>query len=670
MTRYLFVLLCQVLTATASMAQATHTDWQISTQSYADPYHGVTLANGGIGILPWREPFSIRHVMLNHVFDAHAEHGISRVLPGLNPFVLNVSLDGRYVSDTPLSEWIQELDMRHALLRTTFVADSKARISYDIRALRNMPYAGVIHVNIEAIDDLFLSVDNTTVTPNEYEPAKSSALELTVNDTQIRYLRSWATARHRGVNVSASAVLLFDPERMVDQNCSDERNRISISLKKGEHFTFDLIAAICSDRDFIDPWNESDREVIYAVKEGMDRLISRHNALWEELWQGDIEIEGDDEAQQAVRLALYHLYSFARADSRLSIPPYGLSSQGYSGHIFWDTELWMYPPMLFLNQGIAESMINYRIDRLPGARRKALAYGYRGVMFPWESDDAGEEACPTWALTGPFEHHITADIGIAAWNYYCMTRDLNWLRKEGWSLLREVADFWTSRVERNKDNTYSIRNVVCADEYAEGVDDNAFTNGAVMKALQAAVKAARLCGEKAPGIWTEIAEKIRIPHFEDGTTREYEGYDGRLIKQADANLLAYPLGIVTNKEDIRRDLEYYEPRIDAGPAMSYSILALQHARLGDGEKAYELFIKCYQPNRVPPFGITAEYAGSTNCYFATGAGGMLQAVINGFCGLDISDKGITQNPSALPKHWKRVTVKGVGPDRKSYTRTH
>ncbi|WP_342394914.1 hypothetical protein [Alistipes sp. An116] len=236
MTRYLFVLLCQVLTATASMAQATHTDWQISTQSYADPYHGVTLANGGIGILPWREPFSIRHVMLNHVFDAHAEHGISRVLPGLNPFVLNVSLDGRNVSDTPLSEWIQELDMRHALLRTTFVADSKARISYDIRALRNMPYAGVIHVNIEAIDDLFLSVDNTTVTPNEYEPAKSSALELTVNDTQIRYRRSWATARHRGVNVSASAVLLFDPERMVDQNCSDERNRISISLKKGGTF--------------------------------------------------------------------------------------------------------------------------------------------------------------------------------------------------------------------------------------------------------------------------------------------------------------------------------------------------------------------------------------------------------------------------------------------------
>ena len=672
MNRLLFLLFCtcRALTAVADDTPATDAAWQIATQTYADPYHGVTLANGGIGILPWREPFSIRHVMLNHVFDAHAEHGISRVLPGLNPFVLCVSLDGRNVTETPVSEWSQMLDMRHALLRTSFVADSRARIAYDIRALRNMPYAGVIRVKVEALDDLFLSVDNTTVTPGEYVAANSSALELTVDGTRIRYRRSWAEARYRGTAVSASAALLFDSARTVDQNCSDERNRIGVSLKKGEHFSFDLIAAVCTDRDFIDPWNESDREVIYAAKEGIDRLISHHEALWDDLWQGDIEIEGDDEAQQAVRLALYHLYSFARADSRLSIPPYGLSAQGYSGHIFWDTELWMYPPMLFLNQGIAESMINYRIDRLPGAKRKALAYGYRGAMFPWESDDAGEEACPTWALTGPFEHHITADIGIAAWNYYCMTRDLNWLRKEGWPLLREVANFWTSRVERNEDRTYSIRNVVCADEYAEGVDDNAFTNGAAMRALQAASKAAALCNETAPKIWTEIAGNIRIPRFDDGTTREYEGYDGRIIKQADANLLAYPLGIIIRTEDIRRDLEYYEPRIDAGPAMSYSILALQHARLGDGEKAYELFSRCYRPNRVPPFGVTAEYAGTANCYFATGAGGMLQAVINGFCGLEITDKGIKQIPSALPKHWKRITVKGAGPDRKNYTRTH
>lgn len=84
--------------------------WQIATHTYAAPYHGVTLANGGIGILPWREPFSVRRVMLNHVFDADAPHGISRILQGLNPFVLQVSIDGRNVAETSVTEWSQTLD--------------------------------------------------------------------------------------------------------------------------------------------------------------------------------------------------------------------------------------------------------------------------------------------------------------------------------------------------------------------------------------------------------------------------------------------------------------------------------------------------------------------------------------------------------------------------------
>ena len=316
--------------------------------------------------------------------------------------------------------------------------------------------------------------------------------------------------------------------------------------------------------------------------------------------------------------------------------------------------------MLFLNQGIARSMMDYRTDRLKPACQRAFSYGYRGAMFPWESDDAGEESCPTFALTGPFEHHISADIAIATWNYYCMSRDIRWLCEDGFPLMEQVAEFLVSRAEQNEDGSYSICNVVCADEYAEGVDDNAFTN---------ASKAAALCGIKAPVSWNAVAKGLRIPKFPDGVTREYEGYDGQIIKQADANLLAYPLKAITRPEEIKRDLLYYEPKIDkSGPAMSYSVLALQYARLGDGEKAYELFVRSFRPNQLPPFGVISEGAGGTNPYFTTGAGGLLQMVINGFCGLDLTDNGIKQLPSALPKHWKKIIVKGVGPNRRTYVR--
>lgn len=151
-----------------------------------------------------------------------------------------------------------------------------------------------------------------------------------------------------------------------------------------------------------------------------------------------------------------------------------------------------------------------------------------------------------------------------------------------------------------------------------------------------------MCGERPDPRWAEIAAGLRILRFPDGTTREHAGYNGERIKQADANLLGYPLGIVADRTARLRDLVYYENRIDPqnGPAMSYSIFAVQYARLGMTGKATEMFRRCYRPNLRPPFGVFAETATSDNPYFMTGAGGLLQAVLFGFGGLEITDDGI------------------------------
>lgn len=659
-----------ILSATSIRAEEERL-WQLHAVDIQAPYAPAPMANGCIGILPQKEPFAVEHVMLNHVFDAASPHVVSRVMRGINPFCLSMKIDNKKVDTSNISDWQQTIDMRRAVHQTSFQTLEKADVSYELCALRNLPYAGLIRVTVQACKDMLLEVRSGMGIPDDYSQSSIRHREMEADGNRMYMLESDATSRFGYRRVASTSSFLFNGEQI--KPMYDEATRelfFSIQLKKGETFCFSLVGSVCSSRDFFDPYNEAERQVIYAVHEGEEALMQAHYRLWDELWQGDIRIEGDDDAQRIVRFALFNLYSSCRGGSRLSIPPMGLSLQGYNGHIFWDTELWMYPPMLLLNQDIARSMLDYRFDRLPAARKKALAYGYRGAMFPWESDDSGEEATPTHALTGPFEHHITADIGIACWNYYCVTRDMRWLQREGYPLLKEIADFWASRVTRNQDGSYSIHNVTGADEYANGVTDNAFTNGAASLALKYACQAAEICGEKVPEIWREIGENIRILQFENGVTREHSTYKGEMIKQADANLLAYPLGVITDEYRQRQDLEYYAERIDQkdGPAMSYSVYCVQYARMGEADKAYEMFRRCYEPNLKKPFGVISETPTSNNPYFMTGAGGLLQAVLNGFCGLQITDEGIVQLPSALPSHWKRVAVTGVGSDKKTYVR--
>lgn len=659
-----------ILSATSIRAEEERL-WQLHAVDIQAPYAPAPMANGCIGILPQKEPFAVEHVMLNHVFDAASPHVVSRVMRGINPFCLSMKIDNKKVDTSNISDWQQTIDMRRAVHQTSFQTLEKADVSYELCALRNLPYAGLIRVTVQACKDMLLEVRSGMGIPDDYSQSSIRHREMEADGNRMYMLESDATSRFGYRRVASTSSFLFNGEQI--KPMYDEATRelfFSIQLKKGETFCFSLVGSVCSSRDFFDPYNEAERQVIYAVHEGEEALMQAHYRLWDELWQGDIRIEGDDDAQRIVRFALFNLYSSCRGGSRLSIPPMGLSLQGYNGHIFWDTELWMYPPMLLLNQDIARSMLDYRFDRLPAARKKALAYGYRGAMFPWESDDSGEEATPTHALTGPFEHHITADIGIACWNYYCVTRDMRWLQREGYPLLKKIADFWASRVTRNQDGSYSIHNVTGADEYANGVTDNAFTNGAASLALKYACQAAEICGEKVPEIWWEIGVNIRILQFENGVTREHSTYKGEMIKQADANLLAYPLGVITDEYRQRQDLEYYAERIDQkdGPAMSYSVYCVQYARMGEADKAYEMFRRCYEPNLKKPFGVISETPTSNNPYFMTGAGGLLQAVLNGFCGLQITDEGIVQLPSALPSHWKRVTVTGVGSDKKTYVR--
>ena len=658
------ILVAFVLVSSSIFSQTKSDEWNLVATS-RENYFGATMANGQIGIVTDDTPLKTKEIILNGVYEASPENGISRIVRGIEFLNLHLYINSQEIKSDNIENWSQVISMKEGISTTSFSFKDLAKINYSILANRAIPFSAMAIVEITPLKDIEILANNYMIVPEELKEAKSQYRVLKDNQFLMPVFGTTAKTLRGKYTIAASTTFLFDGATETLKQTGDEVG-FTKKLLKGKKYRFAIAGGICTSKDVTDPLNESERQPIFALQEGIDKLVTRHKNAWAELWNtGDIQIEGDLDAQQRVRFALYNLYSFVRSESRQSIAPMGLSSQGYNGHIFWDTELWMYPSLLVMQPEMAKSCLDYRSDRLQKAKQKASIYGYKGAMFPWESDDTGEEATPTWALTGIFEQHITSDVAIAFWNYYSMTQDTSWLKSE-YKVLKETADFWVSRVVKNVDGSYSILNVVGADEYAQHVDDNAFTNASAIETLKNTIKAATILGEPINQKWIEVSNNIVI-HKKDGITQNYKGYNGQMIKQGDVNLLAYPLHIITDKSQIEKDLAYYSEKIDKkdGPAMAHGILSVLYARLGDKEKAYDHFVKAYLPNSRPPFGVFSESANSNNPYFATGAGAMLQAIIYGFGGVEQTDNGLKYNKGILPKNWKSLKIIGIGNDEKT-----
>ncbi|HKP32230.1 MAG TPA: hypothetical protein VJT83_05865 [Chitinophagaceae bacterium] len=668
--------LLAVLLVAINLSLNAQDPWKV-TASKIDPsnYYGVTVANGMIGIVSSPEPFKVKDVVLAGAYDLYGRGRVSNFLRSFNLLNMNIDVDGKRVDAKSVSNMKQELDMRRANFTASFDFSDKATITYTYYSLRHLPFTVLMDVSITAKKDINLGGSSVMEAPDALKDVQNYYNEIDRPHVVISLLTSSAKSPTGKLLMCASNTFLFSEAhgqepRVIHEMWDNNMHLMKFTrkIKAGETYKFSIAGSSITSAHHDDPLNEAERLTIFAKLEGRERLISFHNKAWDELWKSDIVIDGDAQAQQDVHSMMYHLYSFSREGTALSPSPMGLSGLGYNGHVFWDTELWMFPAVLVLRPEIAKSMVEYRFQRLEAARRNAFAHGYRGAMFPWESADSGVEETPVWALSGPFEHHITADVAMAAWSYYCVTQDKNWLLEKGWPILSATADFWASRVERNGPGKYDIKNVVAADEWAENVDNNAFTNAAAKANLQAATEAAKLLGITADPDWANVANNIPILKLPNGVTKEHAAYNGEGIKQADVNLLSYPLKEVSDKEQIKKDLEYYETRIpDEGtPAMTQGIFALLYSRLGNGQKALHWFKDAYLPNLLQPFRVIAETKGGTNPYFATGAGGILQSVLMGFGGIEITPKGIVQIKTTLPTGWKSVTITGVGVERKTF----
>ncbi|AQY52381.1 trehalase [Listeria weihenstephanensis] len=477
------------------------------------------------------------------------------------------------------------------------------------------------------------------------------------------------------------------------------------TIKKNETITIEKISGVYTSRDR--DWENVDTALAsFATVPNYDTLFQAHRKAWRtNIWeQYPIQIEGVDFDQLAIRFAVYHLTGMTPAhDNRMNIGAKGLSGEGYKGHAFWDTEIFVLPFFTTSNPKIARQLLEYRFLSIPGAVRKAAENNYEGAMFPWESawlEDG--EVTPVWGAadiitgeptkiwSGFIEQHITADIAFAVWQYYQFTGDQDFMEKHGYELLFATAVFWQSRLEENSDH-YEITGVVGPDEYKEHVDNNAFTNYMAHWNLEKAIHYYDLLLQENPALlealsskwdlrtnyrkWQEKSSKLYLPQPnselvipQDDTYLskkiidltpykeasqvgalflEYnldQVNDMQITKQADVMILLYLLENEFSPEVKQANWDYYEPKTLHDSSLSRATHSILASDLGDKELAYSMFEKA---SRID---LGQNMKSSDPGIHSASIGGIWQVVVNGFGGVRMLDGKLYLHPH-LPEKW-------------------
>ncbi len=488
--------------------------------------------------------------------------------------------------------------------------------------------------------------------------------------------------------------------------------KITGTIKRDETVHLMKLCNVYTTRDFDAPAEDQIKEVsLEALKEtekiGFDALFDESVQAWkDQVWDAaPIEIESDNPLDAlAMDFAQYHLRIIVPAhDHRMNIGAKGLSGEGYKGHCFWDTEIFLLPYYSFTAPQTARKLEEYRYLTLPGARRKAKENHFDGAMFPWESawiEDGdvtplyvGADVVtgrPTKVWSGLIEQHITADVAYGVWQYYLTTGDQDFMDKYGYEIILDAARFWSSRLEwSDEDQMYHINDVIGADEYKEHCNDNSLTNYLARWNMK---KALECC--KKPEVYEKFKDTLALEKYiplwekqipliflnqprEDGVIgqdRDYLSYPQidltkykkqtkvdtilldynqtqlskiQVTKQADLLILLFMLDDLFPYDIKKACWEYYEPKTTHDSSLSYCTHCVLASDISD-PMAYPLFKKSWEIDM-------GEIMTTSDAGIHTAAmGGIWQCVVMGFGGLRLSDHGLRITPK-LPKNWKSLS---------------
>jgi kojibiose phosphorylase len=697
--------------------------WTISEDSFNpdQQHHKETLFTIGNGYLSTRGAFEE-----GYLGDRRATfvHGIFDDIPIVFTELVNapdwlplaIYLDGeRFSMDSGvIQEYRRSLDLKSGLLtrHVKWVSPSGKGIDLIFERFTSLADEHLLCLRCRVVPNYDGKIE-FRLSLNGYTENEGFAhwrwVEQGLHQGDIVYLRD--RTRKTGHNIVLA--MKIESSRPADTHvfCDAENvptRMLTFSVKRGEEITVEKSVGIATSRDSANPVSLAVEHVSRAP--GWERAFEAHRQAWQTEWDRmDITIEGDDEAQLAVRSSLFQLFIAApRHDDRVNIGSKTLSGFGYRGHSFWDTEIFMLPVFIYTAPHIARNLLNYRYQRLSAAREKACANGYEGAQFPWESADTGEEVTPTWVphysdrtqsiriWTGDIEIHISADIAYAACLYWKVTGDNAWFIERGAEIVLDTAKYWASRAEWNPaTKKYEYNDVIGPDEYHDHVDNNFYTNYMARWNLNTALevlswlqstassraeelKAALDLTPARLAAWKDVIANLYLPVGSDGLIEQFEDYfkrqdvdlaaleprqisaqvyfgiegcsETQILKQPDVLMLPYIMWDEFDHTQVKVNYDYYSPRTDFsyGSSLGPAIQAMLTSRLGDSQIAHGFFLQASRADLLDVRG------NASDGIHGASAGGIWQAIVFGFAGLKLFPDHWEVYP-CLPTHWKRLS---------------
>ena len=670
----------------------------------------MACGNGYIGIRAAHEEDYTRQTRGMYLAGLYHQAGRNETTELINlPDItgIDVELDG--VNFTLLSgdilEWQRELAFANGELRRSVVWRSPDGKRYRLESRRfaslDQLSLAAMQISITPLDAVSQVVLKTGIDATQTNSGRQHLDEVSVRVFDQHYMQGVYETQDRTSDVVISAFCQLSTK---SDSCFTAKNRRlsvhhSLTVAQGDTVTLEKIVWVTHRSDKALSQASFARSALADLKacaaRGYNALLESSSYAWKDVWlDARVEVTSAEHQDQiALDYAVWHLTTMTPAhDERSSIAAKGLTGEGYKGHVFWDTEIFLLPFHLFTRPQVARSLLRYRWLNLSGAREKARRNGWPGALFPWESAASGQEETPEFAAinirTGTrqkvasalAEHHIVADIAWAVVAYWQATHDDAFMRNEGLTLLIETATFWMGRATEIK-GRLEIHDVIGPDEYTEHVNNNAYTNYLAWHNVASACRFMAMFGREDAG-FTQNAKQFLarlwlpeprtdgvIPQDDSFMAKpaidlsRYKAKAGKqtvlldysraevnemqILKQADVVMLNYLLPERFTPQQCVANLAFYEPRTIHDSSLSKAIHGIVTARCSDTEGAYAFW------RDGVAIDLGDDPHSSDDGIHAAATGAIWSGVIQGFAGMQIVEGELHLAPK-LPAHWRRL----------------